>query len=115
MSVARIKADLNALQICEDEATFFTAAKLFFEKWRKIKDQRVRDFVAKHSWKTSVSSINNPVSCSTMWSNIRKPADVKQNFTFQPLIHQNQVYESPPEISKLLANTYAKISANTTT
>jgi len=48
-----------------------------------------------------------------MWSNLRKLAGVKQKFTFQPLIHQNQVYESPPEIRKLLANTYAKISANT--
>ena len=48
-----------------------------------------------------------------MWSNVRKLAGVKQKFTFQPLIHQNQVYESPSEISELLANTYAKISANT--
>ena len=53
------------------------------------------------SWEQECLS-NNPISCFTMWSNVRKLAGVKQKFTFQPLIHQNQVYESPPEISELL-------------
>jgi len=82
-------------------------------KWLRAKARCLLCFAKKESWNTFVSSINDPVSCSTMWSNMRKLEGVKQKFTLQPLIHQNQVYESPPEISELLAFTYAKISANT--
>ena len=39
-------------------------------------------------------------------------AGTKKPFTFQPLIHQNQVFETPSKISELLAKTYAKMSPN---
>ena len=66
----------------------------------------------KQSWISFVSSINEPVSCSTMWSNIKKLTGNKQKFTFPSLSYNNQTYQTPSEISELLAQSYTKISDN---
>jgi len=47
-----------------------------------------------------------------MWSNIRKLSGVERNFFFQPLTQKDQIYQTPSEISEILANNYSKISAN---
>ena len=66
----------------------------------------------KQSWISFVASINQPVSSSTMWSDIKKLTGKKQTFTIPSLSLNNQSYHSPSEISQLLADEYAKISDN---
>jgi len=36
--------DLQALQLCKDEAKFLKALKLFIQKWKQKKDVRITDF-----------------------------------------------------------------------
>ena len=66
----------------------------------------------KQSWEEFVSSINAPVSTSTMWRQIRKLSGQPNNFTFQPLSDQNKLFQTPSEISELLATNYSRISAD---
>ena len=45
-------------------------------------------------------------------SSMKRLTGNKRSFTFPPLSHQNRIYHTPSDISKLLADTYANISDN---
>ena len=69
-------------------------------------------FSKKQSWNDFVSSINKPVSCSTMWSNIKRISGTKKSFTITSLQVNDQNISSSSDIAETLADHFAAVSSD---
>jgi hypothetical protein len=100
------KKALHKYQTSQDPADFIEFKKL------RAKARTLIRISKKRSWSLFVSSINEPVSDSAMWSQIKKLTGSKQYSSTVQLQHNGRFIKEPLEVAQVLSTHFAQVASD---